>query len=64
MDTVFGRVSVVMMASAAAVPPSGDSDPTAAETPASSRSIGSRSPISPVEQTATSPAPIPGEAHG
>ena len=44
-----------MIARAASSPPSAPSSGTAASTPASSRSIGSRSPISPVEQTATSP---------
>ena len=57
--TVFGTVSVVMIASAAAAPPSGPRAAAAARTPASRRSIGSRSPISPVEHTATSPAPQP-----
>ncbi len=56
--TVFGRVSVVMMACAAAAPPSGDSASAAAPTPASSEAIGSRTPIRPVEHTATSPAPM------
>ncbi len=51
--------SVVMMAVAAAVPPSAASDACASSTPGSSRSIGSRTPMSPVEQTATSPAPQP-----
>ena len=54
---VLGRVSVVMMASAAAGPPSRDRPRTASRTPGSSLSIGSRSPIRPVEHTATSPAP-------
>ena len=53
------RVSVVRIASAASAPPSASSAAAAASTPASSRSIGSRSPIRPVEQTATSPAPMP-----
>jgi len=55
---VLGRVSVVMIASAAAGPPSRASPRTAASTPGSSLSIGSSSPIRPVEQTATSIAPI------
>ena len=45
------------MARAAAAPPSRDSPRTAASTPDSNAGIGSRSPISPVEQTATSAAP-------
>src|SRR6185369_3213336 len=52
-------VSVVRIASAAAGPPSAESCAIVRVTPPSSRSIGSRTPISPVEQTATSPAPIP-----
>src|SRR5215472_530014 len=47
-------VSVVMMAAAASGPPAADTDAVAASTPRSSRCIGSRSPIRPVEQTATS----------
>jgi hypothetical protein len=54
---VLGRVSVVMMASAATGPPSRLSAFTAASTPARSLSIGSRSPIRPVEHTATSAGP-------
>src|SRR3954447_19277259 len=58
--TCFGTVSVVMMARAASSPPV--SPPaiscTTSVTPASTSSIGSRSPISPVEQTATSMAPV------
>ena len=58
--TCLGTVSVVMMARAASSPP--DSPPaiscTISVTPASTLSIGSRSPISPVEQTATSMAPV------
>ena len=57
-----GTVSVVMMASAAAAPPSEVSAAAAASTPASSRSIGSRSPIRPVEQTTTSPDEQPSRA--
>jgi hypothetical protein len=52
----LGTVSVVLIASAAAAPPAADAAATAASTPGSSRSIGSRSPIRPVEQTAISPA--------
>ena len=52
----FGTESVVMIARAASSAPETASSGTAASTPASSRSIGSRSPIRPVEQTATSPA--------
>ena len=60
MVQVFGTVSVVLIASAAASPPCpADAWAVAAVTPASSRSSGSRSPISPVEQTAISPAPTP-----
>ena len=58
----LGRVSVVMIASAASRPPSGVEPGTASSTPASSASIGSRSPIRPVEQTATSPAETPSSA--
>ena len=50
--------SVVMIAVAAASWPCGVSEATAAATPGRSRSIGSRSPMSPVEHTATSPAEI------
>lgn len=56
----FGTVSVVMIARAASSPPT--SPPaiswTRCSTPGSTLSIGSRSPISPVEQTATSTAPV------
>ena len=52
-------VSVVMIAVAASDPPCGESTPAAAMTPASIRSMGSSSPMSPVEHTATSPAPTP-----
>ena len=48
-----------MMARAASSAPAAASSGTAASTPASSRSMGSGSPISPVEQTATSPAETP-----
>ena len=48
----LGSVSVVMIARAAASPPpSSSSDTAAALTPSSSFAIGSRSPMSPVEQT-------------
>ena len=53
----LGTVSVVLMASAAAAPPPPlSADAAAFSTAGSSSSIGSRSPISPVEQTATWPA--------
>src|SRR5215471_9060423 len=55
MTQVFGTVSVVMIAFAAAGPPAADADVVAASTPTSRLCIGSRWPISPVEQTATSP---------
>ena len=58
-STCLLTVSVVRMASAASVPPSADRAAAAPVTPAVSRSIGSSSPISPVEQTATSPAETP-----
>ena len=58
MCAVLGTVSVVMIATAASGPPSGESASTATSTPASSVSMGSRSPIRPVEQTTTSPAEI------
>ncbi len=51
---VLGTVSVVMIASAACPPPDGDSFPAASATPQASFSIGSRTPMSPVEHTATS----------
>ncbi len=51
------RVSVVRIASAASAPPSWRSAAAAASMPGSSAAIGSRSPMRPVEQTATSPAP-------
>src|SRR5918998_968801 len=55
----LGTVSVVSTAVAAARPASGVAASAAAalSTPESTASIGSRSPISPVEQTATSTAP-------
>src|SRR4051794_33153858 len=46
-----------MIARAASGPPSSESASATALTPAPIRSIGSRVPINPVEQTATSPAP-------
>ena len=54
----LATVSVVRMASAASGPPSLSRAAAARVMPASSASIGSRSPISPVEHTATSPAPM------
>ena len=48
-------MSVVRIASAANRPPARDTAAAAASTPGSSLSMGSRSPISPVEQTAISP---------
>src|SRR3954468_15185976 len=56
---VFGTESVVMIARAASGPPSSESAWTAAETPAVSLSMGSRTPISPVDATAMSIAPRP-----
>ncbi len=56
---VLATVSVVLMASAASSPPPALSAAAAAATPGSSRSIGSRSPMSPVEQMATSAAETP-----
>jgi hypothetical protein len=58
----FGTESVVMIARAAAGSPSADRAAAATSTPGSSCCIGSRSPISPVEQTTTSPAPTPSTA--
>ena len=55
----LATVSVVMIASPRRRRPRRDRAACAAVTPGSSRSIGRRSPISPVEQTATSPAPQP-----
>jgi hypothetical protein len=49
-------VSVVRIASAACTPPLLSASATAASTAGSSLSIGSRSPIRPVEHTAISPA--------
>src|SRR5688572_14079452 len=59
---VFGTLSVVMIARAASGPPSSLRACTAAVTPAVSLSMGSRTPIRPVEATATSIAPIPSSA--
>ncbi len=53
---VLCTVSVVLMAMAAASPPSSDSAATAVSMPGSSLSMGSRTPIRPVDATATSPA--------
>src|SRR5215813_3123283 len=50
------------MASAAASPPTREASATAASAPASRSSIGSRSPIRPVEQMAISPADSPSVA--
>ena len=55
---IFGTVSVVMIDIAAASPPSALAAANAESTPANNFSIGRRSPIRPVEQTTTSPAPI------
>ncbi len=55
----FGTVSVVLMASAAAAPPALSAAAAALSTAGSSRSIGSRCPIRPVEQTAISAAGQP-----
>ena len=64
-SAVLGTVSVVMIASAAAGPPSSDRSWVASSMPASTLSMGSRTPISPVEQTATSvtSAPIASAVH-
>ncbi len=50
---VFACVSVVRIASAASSPPPVESAAAAASTPASTRSIGSGAPITPVESTTT-----------
>ena len=52
-NAVLGRVSVVMMARAAASQPSGASSPAACRMPAAILSIGSRGPMTPVDITAT-----------
>ncbi len=57
--TVFARVSVVMIARAASSPPSADRRFAAESTPSSSTSPSSWSPMSPVEQTSTSPEEMP-----
>jgi hypothetical protein len=57
--TVFATESVVMIATAASCPPSGVRACAARVTPSSSRGMGRRSPIRPVEQTRTSPAEMP-----
>ncbi len=58
--TCLGTVSVVMMARAASSPPVRPPaiSCTISVTPASTLSIGSRSPIRPVEHTATSMGPV------
>ena len=63
-STVFGLVSVVMMAWEASAPASGvaASAAWAAFAPSSTWSSGSSSPMRPVEQTATSPASVPTSA--
>ncbi len=53
-EAVLWTESVVLIATAASSPPSGESSPPAAAMPAVTRSIGSRTPIRPVEHTATS----------
>src|SRR5262249_32188198 len=55
-NAILATVSVVLIASAAARPPDREASATAASAPASKRSMGRRSPIRPVEQTAISPA--------
>ncbi len=55
-NAILATVSVVLMASAAARPPARDASARAASTPPSNGSMGSRSPIRPVEHTAISPA--------
>ena len=57
--TCLLTLSVVMIASAAAVPPSGESAARQPSTPSSRFSRGLVRPISPVEQTTTSTAPMP-----
>ena len=53
---ILVTVSVVLIASAAARPPARDASARAASTPPNNGSMGSRSPIRPVEHTAISPA--------
>ena len=55
----LGTVSVVMMARAAAAPPLSDSAGTARSTPFSISSIGSWTPMRPVEATATASGVMP-----
>ena len=55
-------VSVVMIAVAASSPPSRDSCAQACSMPDVTSGMGNRTPISPVEQTATSPAATPSPA--
>ena len=57
--TVFGRLSVVMIARAASSPPSPDRRAAAESTPSSTTSPSSCSPMSPVEHTSTSPDDTP-----
>jgi hypothetical protein len=52
-DTAFGSVSVVMMPSAASCQAFGDSEASAAGRPATTRSTGSVSMITPVENGST-----------
>ncbi len=59
---VLATVSVVMMATAAESPPVAARAAAAAVKPGSSRSMSSRSPMSPVEQTATSIGPQPSKS--
>ncbi len=56
---VLCTVSVVLIAIAAFSPPCADRPAAARPMPGRSLSIGSRTPISPVEATAISPAPQP-----
>jgi hypothetical protein len=58
-SAVFGTESVVMMAFAALAPPLAERPAVATSIPASNSDIGSRSPIRPVEHTATSIGPHP-----
>ena len=56
---VLAHASVVRIASAAAAPPVPESSPAACAMPRSTASIGRGLPITPVEQTTTSPAEMP-----
>ena len=56
---VLAHASVVRIASAAAAPPLSESSPAARAMPCATASIGSSLPITPVEQTTTSPASMP-----